>query len=130
MDLHIKQEINDDMTNEMMGHLVTIMNVPQSQSIDPVLNSNIFSLDLNSDSINNLSLKTRKQIFMIYKLAAEQGYMLAQNYLGYCYEKGIGIEKNEIEAVKWYTLAAEQGHSEAKYKLAQIYENKKKKVIN
>ena len=28
--------------------------------------------------------------------------------------KGIGIEKNEIEAVKWYKLSAEQGFDSTK----------------
>ena len=55
---------------------------------------------------------------------------MAQHKLGCCYNKGIGVPiKNDDEAVKWYTLAAEQGYSEAKYKLAQIYENKKKKLL-
>ena len=29
--------------------------------------------------------------------------------LGYCYEEGIGVTKDDSKAVHWYTLAAEQG---------------------
>ena len=36
--------------------------------------------------------------------------------------KGIGIEKNEIEAVKWYKLSAEQGYCYAQNNLGCCYD--------
>jgi TPR repeat protein len=53
--------------------------------------------------------------------AAEQGFAEAQCNLGHYYEKGKGVAKNIVEAVKWYTKAAEQGCAEAQYSLACCY---------
>lgn len=52
---------------------------------------------------------------------AEQGYSSAQYDLGTCYDNGEGVEKNKVEAVKWYSKAAEQGHAEAQYHLGSCY---------
>ena len=38
--------------------------------------------------------------------AAEQEYSLAQYNLGCCYENGIGVSKDDTEALKWYQAAA------------------------
>jgi uncharacterized protein len=43
----------------------------------------------------------------------EQGLANAQHNLAYCYDRGLGIPKDEAEAVKWYRKAAEQGHPKA-----------------
>ena len=40
---------------------------------------------------------------------AEGGEAEAQYRLACCYDKGIGVEKDEAEARKWFALAAEQG---------------------
>ena len=40
--------------------------------------------------------------FEWYKRAAENGELAAYYYVGYAYEKGEGVEKNEAEAVRWY----------------------------
>ena len=45
-----------------------------------------------------------------------------QSELGNICQKGIGVEKDEAKAVKWYTLAAEQGHGISLYKLGECYE--------
>lgn len=52
--------------------------------------------------------------------AAEQGDAKAQFQLGYCFFNGHSVEKNEEEAVKWYTKAAEQGFPFAQYRLYGI----------
>jgi TPR repeat protein len=44
---------------------------------------------------------------------AEAGDARAQNDLGRCYYKALGVAQDYNEAVKWYTKAAEQGNSEA-----------------
>ena len=38
------------------------------------------------------------------------------------YENGIGVKKDNDEAVKWYREAAEQGHADAQYNLGYMYE--------
>ncbi len=49
--------------------------------------------------------------------AAEQGDADAQCCLGYIYDNGAVVPRDEDAAVKWYTKAAEQGHVEAHYSL-------------
>ena len=60
--------------------------------------------------------------FEEYKKAAEQGHTNAQFRLGHCYEYGIGVAKNNEEAVSWYRKAAEQGNAFAQHYLGICYE--------
>ncbi len=52
---------------------------------------------------------------------AEQGDAHAQLHLGTMYEKGIGVAKDEAEAVEWYREAAEQGSAMAQSILGLMY---------
>ncbi len=56
------------------------------------------------------------------QLKAGQGNAQAQNKLGVFYEIGLGIDRDDCEAVKWYRLAAEQGYAEAQFNLGEMYE--------
>ena len=98
MHAHIKQE----MTEEMTGHLVAMMSLPQP--ID-----------------DNMSAE--QKAFKWYKLATVQGNAIAQNNLGQCYRNGSGVVKNAEEAVKWYKLAAVQGNAAAQNSLGCCYLN-------
>jgi TPR repeat protein len=42
-------------------------------------------------------------------------------YVGKNYAEGIGIEKDEQEAVKWFRIAAKGGHKEAAETLGKAY---------
>ncbi|CAI2182962.1 17090_t:CDS:2, partial [Funneliformis geosporum] len=54
---------------------------------------------------------------------AEDGYYVAQYYLGKCYRDGIGgVNKNEKKAFELYTKAAKQGYVIAKCHLAYCYD--------
>jgi TPR repeat protein len=55
--------------------------------------------------------------------AAEEGHADSQFNVGLMYEKGIGVGKDEAEAVVWYGKSAAQGHSAAQYNLGVLYEN-------
>ncbi|RIA82659.1 hypothetical protein C1645_862285 [Glomus cerebriforme] len=44
------------------------------------------------------------------------------HYLGYRYQHGIEIEKNEIKAFKLYKQAAEKGHINSMYELGKCYQ--------
>ena len=58
-----------------------------------------------------------------YRKAAEQGYAAAQYSLGFCYDFGKGVTRDEQEAVKWYRKAADQGHITAQYNLGVSYDS-------
>ena len=52
---------------------------------------------------------------------AEQGIARAQHNLGLVYSNGIGVPRNDAEAVKWYRLAAEQGHAVSQHNIGLMY---------
>ncbi len=58
-----------------------------------------------------------------YLKAAEQDDKYAQYNLGYCYDKGQGVEQDYQKAVEWYTKAAEQGNVDAQCHLGVCYIN-------
>jgi TPR repeat protein len=55
---------------------------------------------------------------------AMQGDAAAQYDLGYRYQNGIGVEKDEERAVYWYIKAAEQGNAVAQDRLQFLTEEK------
>jgi TPR repeat protein len=54
--------------------------------------------------------------------AADQGDATAQTYVGYFYEKGLGVPQNFGEAMTWYRKAADQGHGAAQRNIGNLYE--------
>ena len=57
-----------------------------------------------------------------YRKAAQRGYTLAQNALGYIYDRGErGVPKNEKLADDWYRKAAEGGFAPAQAILGSMY---------
>jgi hypothetical protein len=57
-----------------------------------------------------------------YTQAAEEGDADAQNSLGYCYEYGLGVARDPLQAVRWYRKAADAGHAEAQNNLGVCYD--------
>ena len=55
------------------------------------------------------------------KYAAKKGYAIAQNHLGYCYVKGLGVEKNYKLALKWFRKGVKQGDAYALFNLGSCY---------
>ncbi len=45
----------------------------------------------------------------------------AENAIGHCFEKGIGVEKNLPKAAFWYTKAMQHGHKSASMRLGVLY---------
>ena len=56
-----------------------------------------------------------------YRKGAELGNADAQDCLGECYCRGIGVAEDVEEAIKWYNKAAEQGHAQAQFALGEAY---------
>jgi TPR repeat protein len=64
-----------------------------------------------------------------YRLAADQGNVLAQFNLGWMYSNGRGVPQDAAEAEKWYRLAADQGNVLAQYKIENSVPSDKKAAI-
>ena len=62
-----------------------------------------------------------KSTFNIWRDAAQQGNAEAQYYLGTLYWNGVGMNKDEAEAVQFYRRAAAQGYAPAQYDLGIAY---------
>ena len=58
-----------------------------------------------------------KETVNLFHSAAEQGHVQAQRKLGYLYETGRYVTKDNEEAKKWYSLAAQNGDSFANTRL-------------
>ncbi len=56
-----------------------------------------------------------------FRASAEQGNVEAQYNLAMIYDRGVGVENNDSEALKWYRKAAEQGYAKAQYNLGMMY---------
>ena len=61
------------------------------------------------------------QAVKYYRLAADQGFAMAQYNLGICYYNGQGVPEDDGMAAKYYRLAADQGYAKAQYNLGACY---------
>lgn len=66
-------------------------------------------------------LNESEKAFGYFKKAAE--YEWYSEGIGICYEMGIGVEDNEAEAFKYYTLAANNGNVTSMYRTGLCYYN-------
>jgi len=64
----------------------------------------------------------RAEATRLYRLAAEQGNIHAQDALGFVYLDGVGAQRDYAEAAKWFRRAADQGNVDAQFNLGGMYE--------
>ena len=67
--------------------------------------------------------ETDRKLLADVRAKADKGDAVAQYNLGVCYRDGQGVDKDYVEAVKWYRKAAEQNVAEAQYSLGLCYAN-------
>jgi TPR repeat protein len=67
---------------------------------------------------NNLPLAYKE-----FRASADEGHADSQFNVALMFEKGIGVAKDEKEAVVWYGKSAAQGNSAAQFNLGVMYEN-------
>ena len=80
--------------------------------------------DMEKDTIK----RGAKDIFERVEKAAKQGDAVSQRNLGYCYEKGLFVEKDPEKALEWYIKAGDQENEAgdpkdvvANYNAGQLY---------
>ena len=62
-----------------------------------------------------------KEYVKVVKDAVNEGSVLAQTVLAYCYEEGIGVRKNKGTAANLYRSAAQRGNETAYNSLRRMY---------
>jgi TPR repeat protein len=77
-----------------------------------------FESGLQAAEVNDMPLAYKE-----FLAAAKLGHVFAQYNIALMYEQGLGIEKNEKEAVFWYKESAKKGNSAAQYNLGVCFEN-------
>jgi uncharacterized protein (TIGR02145 family) len=116
-------------TNSRANRLDEFMNL--------IATSNVYSENLGkNDWINGWTCSIRVYAFakigffknaanaeeiLSLQIKAENGDPEAQNNLGKSYDKGMGVEQDHFQAVKWFLLAAEQGFASAQFNLGICY---------
>lgn len=73
-----------------------------------------FEIDLDST-------QDKKSVVQKTLEKANAGDATAMSNMGFIYAKGITVEQNEEEALKWYIKAAEKGHLTSQYNLGVMY---------
>ena len=85
---------------------------------------NIFgqnATELNQQSKILINQQKFDEAIPILKQAAELGNAEAQYNLGYIYQSGIGVEKDNVKAVKWFSQSADQGFIDGQYQMMMAY---------
>jgi uncharacterized protein len=69
--------------------------------------------------------KSPETAFKLYEAAAKKDHAESQNWLGYCYQHGVGVTASPKDAVAWYRKAADAGLAVAQNNLGLMYLNGK-----
>lgn len=79
------------------------------------------SEELNKKGIEFLMQKNYEQGIPLLQKSAELGNAEAQYNLGYCYEFGVGVSKDEKIAIFWYQKSADQNYNDGLYAMMMAY---------
>jgi TPR repeat protein len=71
----------------------------------------------------SLATNDLTQEFLLFEKSEQNGSVLAQFALGYCYENGLGVKKNLPTAVDYYRKSAQRGNQFAYEQLRRLYDN-------
>jgi TPR repeat protein len=75
-----------------------------------------------NDGVRAFTSKNYELAITWLKPLAEKGHVKAQYYLGWMYERGLGVAIDLREAARWYRLAAEQAEPFTQTRLGYFYE--------
>ena len=77
--------------------------------------------ELNEQSKKFIETQEFDKAVPLLKQAAELGNAESQYNLGYCYQAGIGVERNPKIAIEWYSKSAKQGWNDGLYQMMMAY---------
>lgn len=102
------------MSSMMFGETDIVYNDYKRIQVEANLDQSIWQDSLPYYDLNGAGVEPNEEIAFEWVLkAANQGYVNAQIRLGIFYEIGIGVGKDDIEAMKWYAKAASQQNAKA-----------------
>ncbi|RGB24232.1 hypothetical protein C1646_773375 [Rhizophagus diaphanus] len=138
---------------DIISEIVELLINVENEGRDSTINNHIFNYNLrkhnmtstnlciwlinnqnNPDSIflfgyfNFLGIHRRKNYedaFNLFNNASEQGHILAQYYVGICYQFSYGIVKNEKLAMKYFEEVFNKNFSAGAFKISLIHYNEK-----
>lgn len=92
----------------------------------------IFTIETNAQAMENANFQAGIKAYQANNLplaykefltAAKDGHADSQFNVALMYEQGIGVSKDEKEAVVWYGKSAAYGNAAAQFNLGVLYEN-------
>jgi hypothetical protein len=120
-----------DARNRVMISIADVLAIfGERKFVDHELAELISEADKNSaEAQNDLGITLLQEerpsgAFALFKAAAEQDYPDAMHWLYHCYQNGIGIERDEIQAMMWLNNAAAHGHKIARLQANAITRKK------
>ena len=81
------------------------------------------SEDLIQKGRESFKAKKPEEAFKYFKKAADLGDSNAQNMVGICFQRGIGVAGDPQQAFQWYLKSANQQNPRGELSVAQCYEN-------
>ena len=76
-----------------------------------------------TDAVDSTNTYNKSKAVQTLIDGAENGSVLSQTFLAYCYEKGIGVKENKGKAVQLYRRAAQRGNEAAFNSLKRLYDD-------
>jgi TPR repeat protein len=67
--------------------------------------------------------KNLEEGFLWMEKAANNGYIMAEYYMGSMYRKGVWVEQSDLNAFQWFQRSAENGFAPAQFSLGKYYES-------
>ena len=93
------------------------------KGVTPIkIDTSLSASGLNDKGVEFYNKQDYNSAVQYYYESAKRGNAYGQDNLGYCYQKGYGVDQDYTEAVKWYRKAAEQGHANGQNNLGYCYE--------
>ena len=109
------------MSSMMFGETDIVHNDYKRIQSDANLDQSIWQDSLPYYDLNGAGVEPNEEIAFEWVLkAANQGYANAQARLGIFYEIGIGVERDYIEAIEWYSKAVSKQNTQAMRMLAYL----------
>ncbi len=94
--------------------------VTQPQASNPTANESKAVDEILNEAIAAYEAKKYEQALALFREIDHDA--VAQNYLGFMYQKGYAVRKDYNKAVMWFSKSAEQGNANAQNNLGYMYD--------